>query len=88
MARIYKTVYADVYAIHAKFGRVPPDKRDDKYWDEAYSAIDLYSKAHDDRFTASLLVAVAEELDREWAEWEATSKRNEAVSTAKSSACN
>jgi hypothetical protein len=66
MARVYKTTYEDVYKFHAKFGRVPPLDRGDSYWSELVEAMSAYSTAHDDKFTTALLVAVVEELEREY----------------------
>ena len=62
MARVYKATYEDVYKFHAKYGRVPPQNRDDNYWEQLASDVEAYS---DDEFTADLLVAVVSELARE-----------------------
>ena len=66
MRRMYKPTYEAVYAIHAKYGRTPPKGRDDKYWEAFTEEMSAYSRAHNDKFTTALLVAVAEELEREY----------------------
>jgi hypothetical protein len=68
MARVYKTTYEDIYRFHAKYGHVPPLERQDKYWESLVDEIGEYSKAHADKFTTDLLVAVMNELEREYRE--------------------
>ena len=66
MARTYKTIYEDAYKFHAKYGRVPPQDRDGKYWAALTLEMEEYSKAHGDKFSTDLLVAAATELEREY----------------------
>ena len=68
MERAYKTTYEDIYKFHAKYGRVPPMERQDKYWKSLVADMSEYSKAHADPFTTDLLVAVVNELKREYKE--------------------
>ena len=66
MARPYKTTYQDVYKLHAKYERVPPRERDDRYWEAFTREMGTYSRANADPFTTAMLVAVADELEREY----------------------
>ena len=66
MTRTYKTTYEDIYKLHAKYGRIPPEDRDCDYWDSFASELTEYSKRHNDKFTSDLLVAVNNELEREY----------------------
>ncbi|MDR1330212.1 MAG: hypothetical protein LBK23_11490 [Oscillospiraceae bacterium] len=68
MNRVYKDTYEDVYKLHAKFGRVRPETRDRTYWECVIAEARAYSKAHGDRFTTDLLVAMFDELECECGE--------------------
>jgi hypothetical protein len=65
MGRVYKTTYEDIYNFHAKYGRVPPKDRNREYWARVADAMSVYSSDHDDDFTAALLLAAVDELERE-----------------------
>ena len=65
MQRIYKAVYQDVYEFHKKYGRVPPDERDEEYWLKLAEEMEAFTETNSDKFTVALLLAVVEELDRE-----------------------
>ena len=64
MQKAYKDIYTDVYKIHAKYGRIPADKRDEAYWEAAIKEADSYSEANPGAFVADLLVAMTNELER------------------------
>lgn len=66
MRRVFKTTYEDVYRIHAKYGRIPPQSRGDEYWRSLADEIGVYSQTHNDKFTTDMLVAVMNELKREY----------------------
>ena len=63
MTKDYKTIYADVYKLHSQFGCVPPEARDEEYWDMFHETAKNYHKAHHTRFVNDLLCAVSNELD-------------------------
>jgi len=65
MPRVYKATYEDVYNLHAKYGRVPPQDRDDGYWVSLVEEARGYGKEHGDTFTMHLLAAMLVELERE-----------------------
>jgi hypothetical protein len=66
MGRVYKTTYEYIYEFHAKFGRIPPKDRNREYWGRVADVMSVYSNDHNDEFTAALLLAVVDELEREY----------------------
>ena len=65
MKKPYKQIYDVVYAIHAKYGRITPDNRDDAYWEAVIKETGEYSEANPGTFVVDLLVAMMNELERE-----------------------
>ena len=65
MQKAYKDIYTDVYKIHAKYGRIDTDERDDAYWEAVVDETGEYSKANPGEFVADLLVAMLGELERQ-----------------------
>ena len=64
MNKPYKDIYSDIYKIHAKYGRISPDKRDDSYWEAVVMEVSEYSEANPGAFVIDLLVAMTNELER------------------------
>ena len=64
MQKTYKDIYTDVYKIHAKHGRITPDKRDDAYWEAVVKETGEYSEANPGAFVVDMLVAITNELER------------------------
>jgi hypothetical protein len=58
MAMAYKVIYEDIYRLHSKYERVPPEVRNDDYWVSLNDEISAYLKIHGDSFTTALIVAV------------------------------
>ena len=65
MKKPYKQTYDEIYAIHAKYGRITPDNRDDAYWEAVVDETGKYSKANPGGFVADMLVAITNELERQ-----------------------
>ena len=76
MQKAYKDIYTDVYRIHAKYGRIDTDKRNDAYWEglikevgnywqELLKGVESYSEASRYNFASDLLVAMMNELERQ-----------------------
>ena len=64
MKKPYKQTYDEIYAIHAKYGRITPDKRDDAYWEAVIKETGEYSEANPGAFVVDMLVAMTNELER------------------------
>ena len=64
MKKAYKDIYTDVYKIHAKYGRISPDNRDDSYWEAVVMEVSEYSEANPGTFVIDLLAVMLDELER------------------------
>ena len=65
MQKAYKDIYTDVYKIHARYGRITPDKRDDAYWEAVIKETGEYSEANPGPFVVDMLIAMSNELERQ-----------------------